>query len=400
MRATASRTANVVVVVVVACCLGCPPDPPPPPPACPAGQGGEPCAFVWQEECAAADLQGCLPASPVRCDIDDPAVLPAYDCETCGCADADACVPGPDGSLCLSADVREGQRDADVIDDGLEDADYVELLRRLHDPTALTLDEVLERLRARRAADPRRSVVVVGSDEPEIDSVVPALFAGSLGSVQSADGCANVEAGLLDDDDDGQVLVTAADRAHERTCLHPGVFARCVYPSVAGCAQLQGLLPETLIVLGRQAIADVDNALLRRAARAGRDEWLARFDAQLGLFSEVFLGVAEARFDHPAVPGSLRFIVEQDDVVFGLLEDRPDASQLRTFRLMWVNASVQQFLIEHDITPSECVFVVTPAASNDDDAVVDVDCNKNGARASGRVLLQDNDLSGLALVAP
>ncbi|MDP2345412.1 MAG: hypothetical protein Q8O67_30995 [Deltaproteobacteria bacterium] len=405
-----ARTRSVVVVVVVLACLatlaGCPIDEPPPPAQCPDGQRGDPCAFPWEAECADVDAAGCVAGSPTRCDLGDVSLLPAYDCETCGCSGAEACVPTAlDGSLCLSADAREGERSDDVVDDGLEDADYVGLIQLLHGLDALTLADTLQRLQNRRAEDPRRSVVVLGSDEAGLASIVPGFFDGSFGGVVAADTCENLEAGLLPDD--GQVLVTAADAATDVTCLHPGVFARCEFPSAAGCAQLAGLLPETLVILGPKTIGDVDNALLRHAARAGRDEWLTRFDAQLGLFSEVFLGTFEARFAHPTLPGTLRFLVAEgliaegrDDVVFGLFEDRASAAQLRTFRLMWVDANVQLFLIEHDITPSECTFVVTPPANDDDDDEVDVDCAKNGARVSGHVVLQDNDLSGLTLAAP
>ena len=339
-----------------------------------------------------------MAASATRCDLDDATALPAYDCATCGCAGTDACVPTDEGALCLSAKVREGARSDDVVDDGLEDADYVGLIERLHALDTLTLDQMLDRLDGRRAEDPRRSVVVLGSNEPNLAAIVPGFFAGGFGSVVTVDTCENLEAGLLPDDK--QVLVAAADAAVDATCLLPGVFARCEFPAAAGCAVLQGLLPESIVIVGPRLIADVDNALLRHAARAGRDQWLARFDAELGLFSDLFLGTFEQRFAHPTLPATLRFVVDEDrdDVVFGLLEpQRVSPTQLRTFRLMWVSANVQLFLIEHDITPGECTFVVTVGVDDDE---VDVDCANNGARASGHVVLATNDLSGLTLAAP
>ncbi len=409
MRGTAHEEIQgvvvVVVVVVVAAFiavlgLGCPAPPVATPEPCPPGQQGEPCAFPWEADCVDAAVDtGCVEGSPLRCDVDDSETLPAYDCDTCGCGAADACVVTSLGGLCLSADVREGERSALVVDDGLEDADYVALLERLHGTDARTLDQILARLQERRAADPRRSIVILGSDEVELSRIVPVFFAGSFGTVVASNSCENIGISLLPER--SQVVVSAADRATEATCLHPGVFADCSFPAAAGCALLQGLLPETLVILGAKAIADVDNALLRHAARAGRDEWLARFDAELGLFSTVFLGSFEPRFAHPDLPGSLRFIIGENEeggggeVVFGLFENDPNPVQLRTFRLMWVNATVQQFLIEHDITPSDCAFAPDPASDG-----VDVDCNKNGASVSGRVLLETNDLSGLALLAP
>ena len=397
------RAFCVGVVIVCAAGVGCPvDDPPPADPGCPAGQSGDPCAFPWEATCDGVVDDGCVAGTPTRCTVNDPAAVPAYDCSTCGCASLQACVDTGVGDLCLDADVREGERDDDVIDDGLQDEDHLALFRRLHENDALSLDDVLQRLALRRAADPRRSLVVLGSDEPDVAALVAPFFDGNFGAVVAADdACSDVDVGLLPNDQ--RVLTTAADRATDVTCLHPGVFARCTFPSVAGCAVMAGLLPETIVLLGRTAIGDVDNALLRRAARAGRDEWLPRFDAELGLFSEVFLNnEGDGGFAHPDLPGTLRFIVDDDhdDVVFGVFEGVVTAAQLRAFRTLWVNANIQQFLTVFDITPSQCTFDVAIDDSGAGDDVVDIDCSKNGARISGPVRLGDNDLSGLTLVAP
>ncbi len=422
----------VVVVGVLVATSGCPqPDPPIDEP-CPFGTsrpdlagGAEQasCVFPWQGACAGADDDsGCLPGSPARCG-DDARLPPVYDCATCGCADSEACVviDGADEvnplKQCQSADVREGERSEERIDDGLvDDESYVGLFRRiLDDRDALTRDEAIDRLRARRLDDPRRSLIVVGSDEGDTDDVLAPLFDGSFGDVGADVGCDAVDAlgaaPLLTDDDNGRVNVSARDVADDAGCLFAGVFARCEFPSVAGCATARGILPETVVLLGQRAILDADNAMLRKATRANREQWLPRIEAQLTLFFGVFQRSVDDRFFVDDVDDFMLFVVDEarPELVFALdIAKREGASvtpaQLRAFRALWTDAPIQQFLTVHDITPDECLFDVVLGAPVRDggrnDDVVRVDCQKNGASVVGPVLLATDDTSGVVLSAP
>lgn len=417
--AAVPRLHFLAIVVVVLAGLGtaaCFDDPPAEPDPCPVGArraaDDDACVFPWDAQCAG--VVGCLPASPYRCS-DASESPPRYACEECGCSGGDACVEvGFTDDLqqvhqCLSGAVREGERSDERIDDGLQTDDgYVDLYRRiLAAPAALTLDELVARARERRDADViRKDTLVIGSDEDDTGDLLAPFFDGSFGDVGDADGCSGVGGNNLTNA--GRVAVSARDRADDAGCLFPGVFARCEFPSTAGCATAVGRLPDSLLLLGPQAILDADNALLRKATRANREQWLVRIENQLALFSTVFRPVQGDRFDvDPGDAGGFRgqlmFLVDEgrDDLVFGLaLPEVVSAAQLRTFRLMWVDATTQQFLTAHDITPDECTFVVLDVAAGEPVDRVDVDCAKNGARVVGPVFLRADDISGLSRTAP
>jgi hypothetical protein len=404
VRAAFCSFVVVVVVVVVAGCV----EDPPPDEGCPfGGDASAGCAFAWQDACAGSDEDGCVGGSAVKCDVDDATAVPTYDCHACGCGGTDACVDVSDIAVCLSADEREGARDEAVVDDGLDDEEYVALFRKLlRDPAVMTRDEAVQRLRERRAEDPRRSVVLVGTDAGDgVNGFEPFVFAevddGSFGDVHSEASCGDVDVGALEDANDGAVFVDDADAVTAATCRFPGVFPRCAPPSLASCAEAKGALPETFVIVGRPSIIALDNALLRKATRAGHDQWSVRLDAQLELFSDTFSHPPSPGLVDDVVSGEVRFLVDDvdEEVVFVGAFAPVGPLQLSSFRLMWNDGIVGAFLLEHDITPDECAFEVF-ASEGDVVASVGVDCQKNGASITGAVVPGASDLSQLVLTAP
>ncbi len=392
-------------VVVDGLGLGCPAEDPPEPAPCPYGQvgaGDDDCRAAWADSCVDVDDAGCIADSPIRCDVDDAFAVPASDCVACGCGGTDACVDVDGaGPLCLSAAVREGERAADVIDDGLAAADYLGAFNRALAGTAVqTRAQWLADVRARRDADPRRAVVVVGSDEDNTAAALAPLFDGAFGDTVTVDDAARCDAGDVDvraADDDGVVAVAARDAASDATCLLPGVFARCTFPSAASCAAARGLLPETVILLGARALGDVERALLSAAARAPRNQWLVRIEDQISEFDAVFLRVPGAAFAVDDVAGRVVFVADAAaaEVVYAVHVDDVAPRVLRAFRSLVADGRIDAFLTTHDIVPASCTFDVD--ASGDVD-VVTVACAKNGARVDGDVV--GIDASGIVLTAP
>jgi len=378
------------VVAVVVAGLGCPPPVTP----CPFGADGpgEPdCTFPWEDSCAAS-AEGCVAGSSALCDVNDGAVVPRDACDVCGCSGADACVAATaadfgEFSVCLSADVREGERDAAIVDSGLDDNDYVALIQNiLRNPAAaMTRGEASARWRARRAADPRHSVLAVGEDEAGVaDRFLAPLVDGSFGKVQREATCADVKPGLLEAKDDGVVLVADASAVAESTCLYPGIFPRCVPPSLAACAASVGVVADVVVVMGKATVVATDNALLRKATRSNRTQWIDRINDNTGVFIGTFSQPAQSRFADEDNGVEVRFVVDADErVVFVVVTGAfAQPLQLRAFRDMLSDGLVDAFMQEFDITPNDCEFDVVAGDPAEEDRV-EVNCQKNGAGITG-----------------
>lgn len=394
--------ATVVSTVVVTLAAGCPP-PETLPPRCAFGASlddDDVCGFVWDAQCAEVAEGGCIAGTSLVC---AGGALPVYDCAACACADGAACVDEGDVSVCESAAVREAERDDATIDDGLAEEDYVALFRAILDDTgAMTEAEMLDRLRARRAEDPRRANVVVGVDDvSDADQVVAGLFDGSFGGVKSDGGCGDVTGDVLDSATGGEVVIADVDAVSEGTCLQPGVFERCAPPSLSLCAEAKGANAEAVVVVGAARQRAVELALLRNATRSNRDQWGVQISGAIGLYDEVFFRPAAPKFFVDALEGEVRFSVDAGDdrLVWVVVPVHGGGLILATFGLMVSDASIDAFLETHDITPSQCTFVVN-ASGDDVVETVDVDCAKNGARITGQVAPTVNDTSGLVLSAP
>lgn len=370
--------------------LGCPPPVTP----CPFGAEGpgEPdCVFPWEDGCEAS-AEGCIAGSSVLCDVKDGAAVPRDACDVCGCSGADACVATTaadfgEFSVCLSADVREGERDAAVVDSGLDDADYVSLMQNiLRNPAAaMTRGEAIARWRTRRAEDPRHSLLAIGEDEAGIaERLLAPLVDGSFGKVQGEGSCADVTAGLLEAEDDGTVLLADASAVTESTCLYPGIFPRCAPPSLAACAASVGVVADVVVVIGKSTIIATDNALLRKATRSNRSQWIDRINDNTGVFTGALSQPAQSRFADEDNGVEVRFVVDADErVVFVVVTGAfAQPLQLRAFRDMLSDGLVDAFMQEFDITPNDCEFDVVVGEPAEEDRV-EINCQKNGAGITG-----------------
>lgn len=262
---------------------------------------------------------------------------------------------------------------------------------------------MLARLRERREADPRRANVVVGaSDNAIVASVVPDLIDGGFGDVVFGDGsCGDIDSAVLDAADAGHVVVAGTDAVSDASCLHPGVFARCVPPSLSLCAEAAGVDAEAVVIIDEETQRRVERAMLRNATRSNHDQWTVQIGGAIALYDQVFLRTAAPKFIIEGIDREVRFSVDAADerLVWAMVDVPGGNLQLLTFGLMVRSATIDGFLLTHDITPAQCAFDVT-VPDGDAVAFVDVDCAKNGATIVGRVLPTESDTSGLVLTAP
>jgi hypothetical protein len=324
---------------------------------------GTRCVLPYESSCPAPGT--CADVVPYLCasDVTSP---PAYDCGACGCIGGDAC----DDGLCVSRAVREGKRDGDVLSDLLPDDDYFALWRVLAESRARTLAETVVAVDENAVVDPRRIVRIVGADPIDGSDVATRFLRG-----EAVDPCATTPTSA-------SFVMTTADNVDDTTCLYPGAFARCVLPMPSGCVLRAGLLSERFVVVGRGAYALLDDALLRRVARANREQWLVRMNDLVTAYDTATSWVPNNRFGAPEV--RVVDVPTPADLGASLhilwLPSLQPAHHLRSFRALFADPSIQQFIIAENILPSDCTFTV-----NDDVRVV---CTASGgARLTASVSL-------------
>ena len=294
------------------------------------------------------------------------AATPSYDCQACPCAGADACYQG----VCVDAATRERERDANVVREDLDMAEYAALFTALRALDAIPLAEAAEVIASDLTADSRTTALLAGADPAmninDLEDVL-AVAVAAAGFAPSTrldlrerrtDVCGEVataaSAGVLP-----EVFVVAlvpADAASTQTCAFPGTFAHCVIPVAEQCALRAGRLSSSLVVIDeRVALPAMDQAMLLRAGLAPPevlDAFLASaltvFNSALSLFPlQEGFRVGE-RFVGAYLHG---------DVVWLVLADaNARADKLRSFRVVWNDPPSQAYLIEHDIQARDCAF--------------------------------------------
>jgi hypothetical protein len=328
------------------------------------------CELPWEATCATA---GCIEDGPLQCS-DDATVPPKADCAACGCPNDGACLQG----VCVDADVREEARDDDLVSDLLDDEDYVALLRLITRAPAIPLAEARRRLDARRLADPRRIVRVIGVDRIDGEGGGGELLDGS--SIDPADAICSSwlnQNGLYPER--RQQLSVPVDQVDDVTCRYPGQFSRCQLPLIGGCVAASGRSAERLLVVGTAAYQDVDDALLRHAVRSSRNQWLVRFDDVASLYSDAVSVLADDRFDDAG--RQVRVVVDDSDGVWWIHAPPIDARphQTLSFRALWADAQTRAFIEDEDMLPTDCRFEVG--------AGIMVECQRAGARLTATMSL-------------
>jgi hypothetical protein len=334
------------------------------------------CVTAWNDICVAP---GCAPTQPLLC-IDDVRAPPAYDCAQCGCADGGACID----AVCVSADVREQERNDDVVSDLLDDEDYVALLRLLTRGRARSVTDMNPILVQRRQLDARIVHRLMGDDAVDGHIGAEGLLDGrdvSANGESRDDICAALRA------ESGLAPLTRlqaslpVDQVDDVTCLHPGVFARCQPPAVAGCAFAAGRSAERFLVVGQQAYQTVDDALLRHAVRSARVQWITRIDDVVARYNDATAIVPTAAFVDPNTNREVRVVADAQEGVWWVLIVPVDSAphRLLSFRALLAQATSRTFLENNDMLPTDCTFRVS--------AGIDVVCERAGARLQATLTL-------------
>lgn len=316
------------------------------------------CLMPWQSQCLAFE-GACLGGGPLACEIGD--TPPRYDCQACGCSDADACVDG----VCYDAATRAAARDRDELPDDLELSDYLALPLELRTHDAQPLAAIAAQHAEEPRADPRRNTFVIGLDAraPDAAALQGAWLAG-LGVV----GAAITEERCVEPDalwpDGARVQVVPVDAAARATCAWPGMFIDCVLPLAADCVLGGGSLAETAVFLDLDVVLqDADGALLVRAGRAPP----SLRDATLEEAIRVWLDAAGTVPVQPglaiAAQGGPRYAAayasDEPHVSWILVNARSSVPlRLRSYRAVWSDPPSQQFLIDHDIQTRACGFTL------------------------------------------
>lgn len=301
--------------------------------------------------------EACLVGTPYACG--GATVLPRYDCATCGCGNADACVDG----VCYDAATRGAARDGDALPDDLELPEYVALIAELRARDAQPVAVAGAVHADEPRADPRRSTFIIGWDARSPDAT--ALQGAWLEALSVRDAATT-------DDRCGQpatlwpagalVQVVPPDGAARVTCAYPGLFIDCALPTAADCVLGAGYLAETAIFLDLDVVLDdADHAMLVRVGRAPPSLRDATLVEALGVWLDVAGGVGEQPGLAVETPDGPRYAAAyaSDDphVTWILLDARRAApARMRSFRVVWSDPPSQLFLVDHDIQTRDCSF--------------------------------------------
>ncbi len=351
------------------------------------------CLMPWEAACAAAGA-ACLDGTPYACGAD--ASMPRYDCASCGCGGADACVEG----VCYDAATRGGARDLDVLPDDLELADYVGLLTDLRARDARPMAEVAAAHVDEPRADPRRATFVIGWDarSPD-DAALQGAWLEALGvhdAASTAQRCVEPDALWPDG---ALVQVVPPDAAARVTCAWPGMFVDCVLPLATDCVLGAGFLAEAVIFLDLDVVLDdADAAMLVRVGRVPASQRDAMLDQALAVWLDAASSVGAQPGLAIEVAGGVRYAATypSDDphVSWVLLDARRGVPlRMRTYRVVWSDPPSQQFLVEHDIQTRDCAFDTGSVAPGALPPSVSMTCTNAGA-----TLVAEVETAGFTLV--
>lgn len=340
--------------------------------------GARACVMPWESPCRDHGGQ-CLEDSPLRC-ADGPAP-PSYDCDACGCGNADACV----GGICYDAATRAAARERAALPDDLELTEYVALLTELRARDAAPLATIAASHADEPRLDPRRNTFIVGWDLRSAGVAVLAtawLEALGQGDVAASDDACTPGAGLWPDG--ARTRLVAPDAAARVTCAYPGMFVDCVLPLEADCALGAGFQAETAIFLDLDVtLDDADAALLVRAGSVPASLRDATLVEALNVWNDAADTVGEQVGLLVTGPTVERYAAAYPSadahVTWILLNARTTAAlRLESYRAVWADPPSQQFLVDHDIQARECVFVFADVAPGERPDRVTMTCENAG----------------------
>lgn len=333
------------------------------------------CVLPWEYPCARHGGQ-CLEGSPLRCS--DGPDRPSYDCATCGCGDADACVEG----ICYDAATRGAARDLDGVPDDLDFDDYLAVPLALRAADAVSIATAAATHQGEPPLDPRRNTFIVGWDprSPGLDAVAGAWLE-SLGVATAPRHDDDCSPGQALWPDGASISVVPPDRAARVTCDWPGMFIDCVLPTNADCALGAGFQSETAVFLDLDVVLDdADLAMLIRAGRAAPSLRDAALVQALGAWSNASTTVGAQ--PGLAVAGRYAAAYPSADphVTWVLLNARSTAAlRLESYRAVWSDPPSQQFLVDHSMQTRECTFTIEQVAPGAVPDTVTMVCENAGA---------------------
>lgn len=339
---------------------GCPDAPAPD--AGPVDAGHEAPPALCEEEPAGT----CGAERPWLCEGGAP---PSYDCETCGCPDAERCEQG----ICYRISLLDGQRDGQAVPTDLELNEYftlIDVLTRGGESYGTWLDDV----RARRGADPRLAALVLGEvtgegRERALASRIAADLEASpveLGLEPTREeACSRVgEAAAALPGGGGLVsAILPAQLAHREVCAHPQHFPTCQVPFAADCALREGQLPVSLLIVDLDPLLDeLERVLLDRVGGFPSGQVDFQLERSIGRFRQSVGSLPVPAGFRVTLDGAETFVRfapgdadAVDDADFALLLDGGrEPALLLGFRVLWSDSPTQAFLVDHDITAKDC----------------------------------------------
>ena len=389
------------------------------------------CEDPWTSACDAAGAGACLPESSAVCP-DAPTAIPVSDCTQCGCGGGDRC----EDQVCVDVATRDAERDSPVPPNDLETTDFLALIAEANS-FPLTFNDVVSAHRKTLREDRRALALLVGrigngSAPPSDDRVdeanglearIATRLVESLSSTRGQDqivamagrvptpfelserdvvplgetlddACGELEAAAAAAKADETRMIVFADAAiaHRESCFYPALFPRCGHPHLDGCLEREGIRPVSVVVMSTALALDrLERALLVRIGNQQAFAIDTRLEQTITQWQDLVSNlIRPAQFgltldDDTRVSVRARPTRSRDGHVVLVIEDR-EPWGLLAFRVLWNDAPTQAFLIDQDVTASDCGY-------RREANTVHFDCAESGATLTAAIDMTTREIS-------
>ena len=375
--------------------------------ACGSGDPGSACGECERGVCDEASatcvdpwLLSC-PSQTNQCAADKPLVCdgnpPSYDCGQCGCPGAESCFE----AVCFDPGVLALERTQPLVPDDLPTGEYFAFVDRAVTADGMTFAGLVDQLDARLRQDRRMTALLLGEthgsqDEqavgkavirelsalgwnmPEIGvegsdpilDVTPLEGIGIVGHNVPGDltniaHCADVEARVASTLNDQSIYIQYSGSGHtsQEICHHAMHWSICDVPHTSECVTRNGRKAAVVILFDPDIwMWQIDRTLLWRLGPklSDRVAFEAELESNLARWRESF--TAQAR--EPAYDATLEGrdlnvrVIEAEHAadVYIAYFPRParPAYMHEAYRAVWNDSTLQDFVVENDMTPGSC----------------------------------------------